>query len=475
MCRAKLVVVSAALLVIAVAAVATSAEEKPAARVEWSFNGEKNVGSLRATGGGYKPCDPAVKQYSGYFDIDASTDKHYFYWAFESRGNPYSDPVILWMTGGPGCSSGLALMAENGPCKINSLNQLEPNPYSWNYAATVIYIDQPAGVGFSYAEKAGYDSNETEVANDMYNFMQAFYTAYPQFLNVALFVYGESYGGHFAPATAHRIWQGMQNKEGLYIPLTGLSVGNGLTAPQIQYDYYAELAYNWCMQVKGEPCVSLATYNQMVAAQPKCISLIKDCNQNNNNSACFAADDFCGNTQMGPFEDTGLNVYDIRIPCEVPGLCYNFTLVTNFFNSPAVQTALGVRPTVWTTCSYDVNGMFGSDWMHNFNQLVPDLLNSGIRVLIYAGDCDFICNWLGNRAWTLALPWSGQAAFNAVGEKPWYLDDAPAGMYRSIGVGNVKMLFTFLQIHGAGHMVPMDKPKQALDMVRHFLSDTPFI
>ena len=57
--------------------------------------------------------------------------------------------------------------------------------------------------------------------------------------------------------------------------------------------------------------------------------------------------------------------------------------------------------------------------MKNFAPFVADLLNDDIPVLIYAGDVDFICNYLGNRAWTLNLEWSHKDEFNTVEEKDW--------------------------------------------------------
>lgn len=461
----------AALLVAAAAALSA----KPN-RVEWTLDGQRHAGTLRQTGDGYAPCDPSIKQHSGYFDIDAATDKHYFFWAFESRGSPASDPVILWMTGGPGCSSGLAVLVENGPCHLTTDGTMYSNPYSWNDGATVIYIDQPAGVGFSYGDVSGYDHNETQVSNDMYNFMQAFYQAFPQFLQNDLFVYGESYGGHYAPATAHRILKGNEAGEGLRIPLKGLSVGNGLTAPEIQYKYYAPLAYDWCKTVKGEPCVSKDAYDQMVAALPQCVAYLDECNNQKNSTACLVANNFCGNAEMNPYFASGLNPYDIRIKCEVPGLCYNVSNVVSFYNRKDVQAALGVadRNITWAPCSNAVYPMFRYDWTRDFNQLVPDLLHAEIRVLIYAGDMDFICNWLGNKAWTVELPWSQHDQFAAAADKPWYLDEVEAGLFRTVSGGSTNMLFTFLQVHGAGHMVPMNQPQRALDMVRHFLADKPF-
>ena len=466
-----------ALFATAVALLIAAAVAAPArTSIHWSENGRQVKGTVRPTGTGYPACDPAVKQISGYFDIDSATNKHYFFWMFEAKQNPSTAPVILWMTGGPGCSSGLAILAENGPCHVNeTTGSLYNNPHSWNNVANVIYIDQPAGVGFSYGDQAGYDHNETQVAEDMLHFMQAFYAAYPNYLQNKLFVYGESYGGHYAPATAHRIWQSNNAGEGVKMPLAGLSTGNGMTQPEVQLQWYGKLSYEWCKTVKGEPCISESTYNTMQSQIPQCVSLIQTCNANANASGCQDAMNYCLNTQLAPFEQTGLNVYDIRKPC-VGQLCYNFTQAVAFMNRQDVQQSLGVASEhiTWQTCNMQVNQMFGKDWMRNFDQYVKDLLNSEIRVLVYSGDVDFICNWLGNKAWTLQLQWNKQPEFNSVQDYPWWVNEVPAGRVRTVKGTKNNNLFTFLQIHAAGHMVPMDQPAAALAMVEAFIFDEPF-
>ena len=113
-------------------------------------------------------CDNTVVQHSGYFKLTTGKlPKNYFYWFFESRSAPKSDPVVLWMTGGPGCSSEVALFGENGPCSVNAAGDgTIPNAFSWNSNASLLYIDQPAGTGFSYG--AGADTDEDGVATDMY-------------------------------------------------------------------------------------------------------------------------------------------------------------------------------------------------------------------------------------------------------------------------------------------------------------------
>jgi cathepsin A (carboxypeptidase C) len=113
-------------------------------------------------------CDD-VEQFRGYFTLRTGPgSKNYFYWHFASRQAPESAPVVLWLTGGPGCSSEVALFGENGPCKVNAAGTgTVKNDFSWNEHANLIYVDQPTGTGFSYG--TGFDHNEKGVANDMYD------------------------------------------------------------------------------------------------------------------------------------------------------------------------------------------------------------------------------------------------------------------------------------------------------------------
>ncbi|CAM9858315.1 unnamed protein product [Heterosigma akashiwo] len=94
----------------------------------------------------------------------------------------------------------------------------------------------------------------------------------------------------------------------------------------------------------------------------------------------------------------------------------------------------------WEECNNKVNGMFASDWMKSFHGNLVPMLEGGVRVLVYAGDCDYICNWMGNKAWTLALGWAGQAAFNRAEDRDWVLDGERKGVVRSAGG------LTFLQV-----------------------------
>jgi len=105
-----------------------------------------------------------------------------------------------------------------------------------------------------------------------------------------------------------------------------------------------------------------------------------------------------------------------------------------------------------------------SDWGHRFDNAIPEMLEAGKRVLIYAGDQDIICNELGNRWWVDALEWSGRTEWDRAQDEPWEVDGEHAGTIKTAGG------LSFVSVAGAGHMVPMDKPKQGLDMITRFIT-----
>mmetsp|Transcript_783 Transcript_783/g.1645 ORF Transcript_783/g.1645 Transcript_783/m.1645 type:complete len:207 (-) Transcript_783:585-1205(-) len=157
-----------------------------------------------------------------------------------------------------------------------------------------------------------------------------------------------------------------------------------------------------------------------------------------------------------------MNVYDMRIKCAVPPLCYDFSQVTTFLNDDAVKKQLGARGK-WASCNMVVNAYFRADFMMNFHLLLPEMMADGIDVLIYAGDVDYICNWLGNKAWALKLDWPGKADFNAAEDAAYMVGGKQVGRLRKAGK------FSFLQVYEAGHMVPMDQPEAALGMLNDFI------
>ena len=136
----------------------------------------------------------------------------------------------------------------------------------------------------------------------------------------------------------------------------------------------------------------------------------------------------------------------------------------------STQKSLGVPGHInWQSCNFTVNAAFANDWMRSFAYTIPNLLGLGVRVLIYDGDMDFVVNWIGDKAWTLALDWEGKEGFNNLTDQPFNGSDGKIAWYTRSLSG-----FTFMRFANAGHMVPLDKPENALDMLNRFLDNRPF-
>lgn len=146
------------------------------------------------------------KQWTG--TIDVTNTRRLFFWAFESRNDPANDPVIVWMNGGPGSSSMTGAFTEMGACMLwNDTDVPVPNPWSWNNNATVVFLDQPAGVGFStVAEGAKAPGKDADGAEDFQEFLNIlFRDVFPEKAKLPIHITAESYGGHYGPTYLHHI------------------------------------------------------------------------------------------------------------------------------------------------------------------------------------------------------------------------------------------------------------------------------
>eukprot|EP00756_Hemistasia_phaeocysticola_P042012 Hpha_TRINITY_DN16946_c2_g1::TRINITY_DN16946_c2_g1_i6::g.54505::m.54505 len=451
-----------------------------------------------------------VTNFAGYVTVNQT--RNLFYWFFESRNDPTNDPFILWMTGGPGCSGQLALFVENGPYKVDSAQKVTLNPHSWNSKANILYIDQPVGTGFSY-DSSSTDlgvTNEAEMAMNMWQFFQGWFKTFPKYAQNRFFIAGESYGGHYVPALAHMIQTQNQAKAGLEIKLSGILIGDGLVDPYNQYHEYP--AYAESVQHAagfGSGGLSSGTITAMKAGLVDCLPLINSCenwntscdssclspktpdgscapppgqkipccldntgtpciNQTLKFLACENAYDACNIQEVTPVQFSGVNLYDVRVPCEVPPLCYDFSAVKTWLNNN--YEALNAKKPNWNSCNrvVEIKLVMAGDWMLGFQQDVAQLLAANIPVLIYHGDQDFIVNWMGGQRWTKALKWDGQAGFNSAKNTTFTVAGKDVGSYVSY------QGFTFMKIAQAGHMVPMDQPEAALTMLNNFLAGQPW-
>lgn len=403
-----------------------------------------------------------VKQYTGYIDLE-DQDKHFFFWFFEARHKPKEAPVILWLNGGPGCSSMTGLFFELGPSSIGSDLKPVSREYAWNNHANMIFLDQPVNTGFSYSGSENVKDTVT-AGEDVYAFLELFFKQFPEYLGRDFHIAGESYAGHYIPVFAAEI----ASHEDRSFNLSSLLIGNGLIDPLRQYDYYQPQA---CGGGEYPAVLDEEECQNMLDAQPRCNSLIESCYSSQSSWVCVPASIYCNNVMMGPYQKTGLNVYDIREQCgeSSDGLCYpQLEYVSDYLNQEFVREALGVRDEVekFDSCNFDVNGgfLFNGDWMLPYYTHVADLLEKGIPILDYAGLADFICNALGTNAFAEQLEWSGHESFAKAPVESWRLSDGTnAGRKR-----NFKH-FTSLQIYEAGHMSPFDQPKALHEMVNEWI------
>ncbi|KAH7724196.1 Protein F41C3.5 [Aphelenchoides avenae] len=154
------------------------------------------------------PSKPKFRQYSGY--LRASATRFLHYWFVESQNDPTKDPLIFWYNGGPYCSSMFGNLVEVGPFLLNNDSRtLSENPYAWNKFASVVFIDAPGGVGFSYVTpRDNKTHNDNRTSSENYSAIKDFFGIYPQFRKHAVFIAGESYAGIYIPTLSKRIIEG---------------------------------------------------------------------------------------------------------------------------------------------------------------------------------------------------------------------------------------------------------------------------
>ncbi|OJJ46461.1 hypothetical protein ASPZODRAFT_159367 [Penicilliopsis zonata CBS 506.65] len=430
-------------------------------------------------------CAAGSRQYTGWLDVGAS---HFFFWYFESQNDPTRDPLTLWMTGGPGGSSMLGLFEEMGPCLISEDgNGTVYNPWGWSRNSSLLFVDQPVGVGFSYLDP-GHDlpQDSAAAASDMQRFLQLFVsTAFPHLQDLPFHISGESYAGHYIPNLASQIVQ----HNSLYpnepqINLQSCLVGNGFMSPRESYYGYWETL---CTTNPGvaEPIFNKTRCDIMAANMPRCMELFHVCEQNPDPAICHAALDVCWEGIIGWYDDEskvgGRNRFDITAPCVMEDFCYiQAAWIGKYLNTPAVWEALSPpeQITEYKIASLAVSVAFEatSDEMTTTSDLVVFLLLNGVDYLVYQGNLDLACNTAGNLRWANSLSWKGQVEFAAKPMRPWTAvvngTEQVVGSTKEVVTDTAR--FAIVTVDGAGHMVPQDRPDVALAILDRWLTGGQF-
>ncbi|MFS7948947.1 putative peptidase S10, serine carboxypeptidase, alpha/Beta hydrolase [Helianthus anomalus] len=157
-----------------------------------------------------------------YVGVVENEDVQLFYYFIRSESNPDDDPLMLWITGGPGCSSisGLSgsVVRYNG-----SLPTLILTPYSWTKMENIIFLDIPVGTGFSYARtKWASRSTDTLLSDRAHEFMRKWFESHPEYVSSAFYVGRDSYSGIPVPIITQLISEGNEAGNVPYINLKSL-------------------------------------------------------------------------------------------------------------------------------------------------------------------------------------------------------------------------------------------------------------
>ncbi|EUC30149.1 hypothetical protein COCVIDRAFT_21516 [Bipolaris victoriae FI3] len=432
-------------------------------------------------------CNAHGKQYTGWLDVGS---KHIFFWYFESQRKPSEDPLLLWLSGGPGASGMLGMMGELGPCMINEHgNGTVFNEYGWSKNANIIFVDQPAGVGFSYVDPGvPLPATSFTAAEDMHHFLQLFTSdVFPSLSGRDFHITGESYAGHYVPALgAQIVSQNLLYPKRPQVNLKSTFTGNAYVSPKdTTFGYWETLCTT-------NPGVESPIFNQtrcdiMAANLPRCMELTQICYDHPDPAICIAAEKVCDKGVIqyydGESGEGGRNRYDITDGCETKDeLCYpEIPRIQKYLNLPSVRQALNVPKAAgnYSVLSLDITWAFAltGDGVQSTQPQVLYLLEHGIDVLFYQGNLDLACNTAGNLQWANTMQWKGQPAFVAQPKRTWKNDGEEVGWFKEVKTKTAsgrETTFAFTTVDRAGHLVPFDKPKEALALVDRWLEKRSF-
>jgi serine carboxypeptidase-like 19/serine carboxypeptidase-like clade 1 len=173
---------------------------------------------------------------TGYVGVGEKDDVQTFYYFIESDNNPKDDPLMLWLTGGPGCSALSGLVFEIGPLEFikeeynGSLPNLILKPHSWTKVSNIIFVDLPVFTGFTYATtESGSKRSDTILVHQVHQFLRKWLVDHPKFQSNEVYIGGDSYSGITVPAIVQEIAQGNEKGVQPWINLQGYLLGNAVT------------------------------------------------------------------------------------------------------------------------------------------------------------------------------------------------------------------------------------------------------
>jgi len=441
--------------------------------------------------------------YSGLIPVGklSGVAGHLHYWFIESEGNPSTDPVVLWLNGGPGSSSLIGLLTENGQIMTNDESLTNPidgvpqvfyNKYGWTTKANMLYLESPKGVGFSYCDNARLPTQcvntDESTAQDAYEFLVNWYAAFPEYSSNKFYITGESYAGIYIPMMMDQI---AQNPLKANINLVGAAIGNGcwgnsvgtcaFTSPEAQRIsadfYYGHGMYS--QTLRSEIYASCGDFSTL---SPACVKSLGKMNSEMGNFNIYNIYDECGSDQRRALRGSSMPLGQIYqhldektvlvTPRQSFKISAGYSEALNDYQCGA-ETAMDAwlaEPSVIAALHVKANtvGMQYTKTAADVRPLYSSLINT-YQMLIYSGDTDGCVPFVGSEYWTRNL--------NFTLVKDWHQwlgqpDDVHSVHKAGYAVTYDK--FQFITINGAGHMVPQYQPGFALTMFEKFLANEVF-
>lgn len=402
--------------------------------------------------------------YAGHLYVDGDHSAH-FYWLFEKPTQSEIAPLIIWMNGGPGCSSMDGLFLELGPFKFEN-HKLVSNEHSWHKAGNLLFIDQPVGTGLSFTKKAKYPKNDLEVNIHFYKMLLEFFNLHDNYLfpeangkrmTREIYLTGESHAGHYIPSMAKYVLEQNENSN-IRINIAGLAIGNGWIDPYNQYDV------SDFMHSLG--IISLGQKFHLKQREKNCQGLIRKGTLRS--SICLSLlDDVLAST--GTSTTGKLTMYDARLSSKTASYPPGHEEVESYLNKKEVRAALHVvAPQKYQECTDPPYFALAHQDAKGVTAEFAYLLNLGLPVLLYSGQFDIICNHLGTEKMLNKLLWNGRAEWLRSTTGVWAVNNNPSGFVRT-----AKNLI-YLIVTNAGHMVPLSKPADSFDMIQRFIDKKQF-
>ncbi|KAL6129705.1 hypothetical protein ACLB2K_073054 [Fragaria x ananassa] len=422
------------------------------------------------------PGQPKVNfnQYGGYVTVDKKAGRAFFYYFAEPEDQQAKDslPLLLWLNGGPGCSSlAYGAMLELGPFRIHSDGKtLYRNIFSWNYAANVLFLESPAGVGFSYSNRTSdYDkSGDRRTAADNYVFLVNWLERFPEYKGREFYISGESYAGHYVPQLAQSILHHNKKANKTIINLKGIIIGNAVindeTDTKGMYDYLATHAL-----ISDEIANQVHKYCDF---SPNSTTETKECDDAMDaiDRATYYIDIYNIYAPLCTSSNLTVKPKKASVSSNIPIQILKFDPCSEnyayaYLNRPDVQEALHANVTKlshdWEPCS-DVITHWG-DSSTTILPLLHEFMDNGLRVWIFSGDTDGRVPVTSTKYSLEKMNLPIKTAWHA-----WFLSGQVGG-YTQVYEGDI----TFATVREAGHQVPSYQPARALSLIKHFLDGTP--